>query len=101
MDRFSVRVDNRWKIVFGVDRRHKITGLQTKGPALFDLRTDPGELSNLIHDPVAKKRYTRIHNRYRDWKRANAANDQRYGGRKGSPSDEDRKMLEALGYVSD
>jgi arylsulfatase A-like enzyme len=91
----SVRFDGRWKLVL------------TRAPggiadrALFDLSTDPGEASNLAETPDGRARFEEMLTRYEAWRAETAAEDRywRGGASLDALSDDDRRVLESLGYA--
>ena len=49
------------------DGRHKLVVNLLSGDELYDLRTDPGELTNLIDSPAHTATRDRLHDRLLDW----------------------------------
>ncbi len=82
-EKFGIRV-GRWKLIEGPDE---------KSLELFDLESDPGELSNLAASEP--KHVERLRLRLSEWRRRHTRDD----AEPVDLSEEDRARLQALGYV--
>ena len=93
-NRVAVRFDRRWKISFQERTSGALGGL------LFDLENDPGETRNLTGSVEGQRRFERIYARYLAFRRATAADDERWASQDAAPLDsaDDLELLEALGY---
>jgi len=82
--------DGRFKIVIDYE---KLAVEKSTGVALYDLQADPGERKNIAHTPEGLPHIQRLM-RAGDEFRAS----QRSNSRKGTLSEEQRRLLDSLGY---
>jgi len=97
-DQVAVRFDKRWKIAFVAAEDGGVSA-----QALFDLRDDPGETTNLFETEDGRERFDELLARYQAF-RAETKIEDRYwlrGASLDALDDKDRQALEALGYTGD
>jgi arylsulfatase A-like enzyme len=95
-DAVSVRFGGRWKLTF----REGPEGFLD--PSFFNLQEDPGELHDLTETESGRLEAQRRLARYAEVREHQAADDERFRGRREEPlsgDEEAQEVLRALGYV--
>lgn len=82
--------DGRWKMVIDYE---KLAADKSTGVALYDLEADPHERKNVAHTPEGSTQLQRLMKLADEFRRA-----QRVHGSQGGLSDEQRRLLDSLGY---
>ncbi len=91
--KFSLRQGTRWKLDFGLD------AARPTDAHLYDLEADPGAERDLIETAEGRARFDALVGPFLEWRARTQPEDAALYGAAADLSDEERSVLEALGYT--